>query len=326
MSKRTYEDSNSNSDIVTTAEMHDVWVNEIGPKLDAHDILQIALVSKWGRNISHSLVKHSGHAKVKQGLDASRQATLLWPHLKLALTFASWNQRNDPPAMTFKPTFLKLWQCDIADFEFVSSARLEELYVHDPPTKFPEPTRSSLEGMLLSAHPNAMVSLTLSWCLDPEDDVQWLVRALRHLRNLTHLNLRSNHLGADKIQLIAPALASMTKMTTVMIGYNYFGPEGMDHLAPALRNMSQLTWLNIEANDLGVEGTKQLVPALCNMPLLIKLFLWENWMRPEGLKHLLPVLPQLKHLKCLHLWDNDLTEELVEHVKQLMGHLEELDI
>jgi len=324
--KRSTTEAASSPD--TIIELHDVFLNIIGPMLNIKDLIELARVNRWGRKLAHQ-IKFQVALKVPLNYDATVELGLhqSWSNLEINLRLEcdQWKQRTLFEGTVLCPASLKLWKCDIQDFEFVDGHKLDKLDVHDPDTKLGPVACASLERCLLSCPPR-FLSLTLSWCFDENLDVKWLVNALDHFPQLTFLNLRSNHLGPEKMQLLSPTLAKMTGLETLMLGYNYMGVPGTRALATALCRMPQMKWLNMEANDLCVEGTKCLVPSLKQMPLLTNLYLWENWMGPEGVRCLLPLLPQMAHLVCLHLWDNDLDDNFKTHLRNLLPHVKELDI
>eukprot|EP00301_Raphidiophrys_heterophryoidea_P001776 c10844_g1_i2.p1 GENE.c10844_g1_i2~~c10844_g1_i2.p1 ORF type:complete len:298 (-),score=67.02 c10844_g1_i2:622-1440(-) len=200
-------------DIATCSEMNDVWINEIGPKLEAQHIVALSLVNKWGHRTAHAITSHTGKYPTCTQIDLCLQARKTWPHLKFQLSLSRWKQSPTttptpapaPMAMTAheeqsnhekrghtqktlcQAVFLLLLHCRVFDFGFVETSHLQAVVIKGPTPTLNDIASRSLEKMLLSCE--SLTSLELSYCVDEFVDITWLVNALKHLRLLTNLNL-----------------------------------------------------------------------------------------------------------------------------------------
>lgn len=322
----------------TSPQLHDVWVNVIGPKLHAEDIVVLSSVSKWGHHIAHSIMHHEGCLKwtPNHSLAVLEHASRVWSHLRLqvevwedamplsaeSLTQLSLTHPHLLSGGACGIAQLRLVWCPLKNFDFVDASRLEQFHRVGP--RICRDTLQSLERMLLKC--TSLVSLTLSNSIDETDDVKWLGRALKGLTKLTHLDMRCNYLEADRAQELAPALAQMTQMTSLDLSVNALGPEGMQHIAPSLAKMTKMKELILQYNRMGAEGAKSLVPALGEMRDLTGLYLGENGMGPDGVKSLLPVLPLLRHLKHANIEVKSLGAEARPDVRKLVPQVNDVDL
>jgi len=73
----------------TSPELHDAWVNVIGPKLHPVDIVVLSSVSKWGHSTAHNIMTHQGNIKWNgenlKDLTTLEQVSNHWSHLKMEL-------------------------------------------------------------------------------------------------------------------------------------------------------------------------------------------------------------------------------------------------
>eukprot|EP00301_Raphidiophrys_heterophryoidea_P006137 c12502_g1_i1.p1 GENE.c12502_g1_i1~~c12502_g1_i1.p1 ORF type:complete len:165 (+),score=45.65 c12502_g1_i1:143-637(+) len=160
--------------MVASSELRDVWLNEIGPKLNARDIIMLSTVCSWSHDIAHNILTHQGPlVRLKNAISACKQATLYWPHLKLELVFQSWlvfdknnnNEFDDNGLLKCRVQALRLegTQHGVTNFDFVDGSALETFsftaeYLSKPEQIVP---RNQL-GVVLASAANTLHSLTLS--------------------------------------------------------------------------------------------------------------------------------------------------------------------
>eukprot|EP00301_Raphidiophrys_heterophryoidea_P001775 c10844_g1_i1.p1 GENE.c10844_g1_i1~~c10844_g1_i1.p1 ORF type:complete len:228 (-),score=45.50 c10844_g1_i1:763-1371(-) len=173
-------------DIATCSEMNDVWINEIGPKLEAQHIVALSLVNKWGHRTAHAITSHTGKYPTCTQIDLCLQARKTWPHLKFQLSLSRWKQSPTttptpapaPMAMTAheeqsnhekrghtqktlcQAVFLLLLHCRVFDFGFVETSHLQAVVIKGPTPTLNDIASRSLEKMLLSCE--SLTSLELS--------------------------------------------------------------------------------------------------------------------------------------------------------------------
>jgi len=208
---------------------------------------------------------------------------------------------------------LRLDRCQLYNFDFVEHSRLEKLVLYDP--QLEDTARASLEDMLSTC--NKLVSLEISHCVGPSEDVKWLAGALQHLPQLTRLNLYANYLGPKRMKQISASLFNMTHVAILDLSSNALKVDGMRYLAASLGHMTQVTDLNLSYNNLGVDGAKHLAGPLKALSQMRKMKLACNWMGPEGVLHLLPMFTQMRHLTSLNLRDNNPGDAKKEVATQL---------
>eukprot|EP00301_Raphidiophrys_heterophryoidea_P008778 c13185_g2_i2.p1 GENE.c13185_g2_i2~~c13185_g2_i2.p1 ORF type:complete len:151 (-),score=31.51 c13185_g2_i2:637-1089(-) len=109
--------------LITCSEMRDVWINEIGPKLDAIAIVRLSMVNNWAHHVAHNIKQHCGLVKF-ESISKCRDAIATWPDLRLKLKLLSWSTTTNEKSWC-DVVSLNLVYCPISDFSFVETRRLE---------------------------------------------------------------------------------------------------------------------------------------------------------------------------------------------------------
>ncbi len=128
----------------SSPQLHDVWVNVIGPKLYAEDIVVLSSVSKWGHHIAHSIMHHEGCRKWSphHNLAVLEHTSRVWAHLCLQVEV--WEDAMPLSAESLAQLSLthphvlsggacgvarlRLVWCPLKDFDFVDASRLEQFH------------------------------------------------------------------------------------------------------------------------------------------------------------------------------------------------------
>eukprot|EP00301_Raphidiophrys_heterophryoidea_P014198 c21990_g1_i1.p1 GENE.c21990_g1_i1~~c21990_g1_i1.p1 ORF type:complete len:296 (-),score=61.09 c21990_g1_i1:35-922(-) len=238
----------ANNNPTTSPELHDVWVDLIGPHLNATDIVVLSTVNRWGRHTAHLITHHQGSMKVNC-LTAQHvnELSMCWPYLSLELELTRWDQDKDviDPKLLHRVVSWGLWWCNISNFEIINTQKLEEFFVQGP---FPNTAVPNSLGRILSLC-TSLVSLELSLCVD-KSDVQWLATALQMIPQLVSLNLCRNELGSQAIAMIIPALSRMPHIQSLNLGFNDLRRDGLRHVSGALICMTHITCLKLHYNQI----------------------------------------------------------------------------
>eukprot|EP00301_Raphidiophrys_heterophryoidea_P008451 c13133_g1_i2.p1 GENE.c13133_g1_i2~~c13133_g1_i2.p1 ORF type:complete len:177 (-),score=51.09 c13133_g1_i2:153-683(-) len=176
--------------------------------------------------------------------------------------------------------------------------------------------------MLVSS--TGLVSLSLNYCIDDDDNVEWLVNVLVHFPRLTHLNLHNNHLGAARMDKVCGVLCHMPHITSLILGANSLANE-VKRVCGCIRNMPKITALDLSYN-IGADDVMHVCAALANKHHMTRLNLENNWMGSEGMRHLLSCLTQLPNLSYLCLRGNDVDGETKKEVRRLLSHVKGLSV
>eukprot|EP00301_Raphidiophrys_heterophryoidea_P000541 c10270_g1_i2.p1 GENE.c10270_g1_i2~~c10270_g1_i2.p1 ORF type:complete len:375 (-),score=69.31 c10270_g1_i2:149-1273(-) len=306
----------SSQNLATCSRLHDVWINEIGPKLFAAEIVVLSMVNRWGRDIAHHIKVHQGHAKVK---DLScKKLTHAWPHLKLSLRLEGWTQSNQDLSTQIgccNVSELYLRRCNVQRFDFVDPERLQSLTIDgisDAMSGLQPAACDSLVWLLTSCS-SSLKTLILKTCIDCRDELMWTAIALGQLTSLTNLSICNNLLGAELFQPIATALCKLTSLTWLDVAWNELQAEGMKYLSDALIKMPHLTYLNISSNFIGPEGARYLGQALIGHMALAQsqesritgLDLSANEIGATGAEFVAAALGKLYHMRTLSLYGNE---------------------
>eukprot|EP00301_Raphidiophrys_heterophryoidea_P003157 c11438_g1_i1.p1 GENE.c11438_g1_i1~~c11438_g1_i1.p1 ORF type:complete len:343 (-),score=70.61 c11438_g1_i1:151-1179(-) len=342
--------------MMSSTEMYDVWVNEIVPKLEAIDIVRLSMVDQWARRIAHNTTHHCGYAMVSS-ISSYHNAVTAWPYLRWHLQLEKTNQDDiigytlmldcniaEAAAATAAATKVintKKWcavcsltfaGCRISDFSFVESRGLEQFTFNNGTSRLDSRGRSSLSLVLLSC--THLVSLTLSFCIAKNDELDWLVQALTHLApSLSHLGLGDNDLGAERAKRINRVLCHMPHLTSLNLGGNGIGghsggggDSAVKEVCEGVCALPNITTLILQNNNIQSDDVSHLCAVLQNNRRVAHLGLAWNEMKSEGMKHILPFLAQMSQLTFLDVRVNDLDADLKSQVKELLSHVTKLQV
>jgi len=319
-----------------------VWANIIGPHLTARDMVALSVTSCWGYRTAHSIINHTGYAKVTTP-DSCCRASTHWPHVKFALELRSSQQLQeqqnggDDVANSQEKEHEKMevgcevgW-CPVAsltvwgaqgadfDFDFVDASRLDNLVVCDPSPMPIRRVQHSFQRLL--AFSSCLRSLQLTCWLD---DVQWLADALTCLRHLKTLDLRGNNLGPEKTKQLSSALTHVPHLTSLNLYDNQLTTEGLKCILPALHKMSNMKQLDLGYNDLDAEGAKHVSQLLPCLPCLTSLQLSVNRIQTEGAFYLMLALAPMSHMSYLNLSLNQLNNQIQQIIRKKLPHITEI--
>eukprot|EP00301_Raphidiophrys_heterophryoidea_P025573 c8615_g1_i2.p1 GENE.c8615_g1_i2~~c8615_g1_i2.p1 ORF type:complete len:326 (-),score=65.90 c8615_g1_i2:35-1012(-) len=280
---KTNDESSPQANIsMVCVQMYDVWVHEIGPKLDVCDIVSLSMVNQWARLIARDIKCNHSFASIKS-ISKYCEAIVAWRHLKWELKLVSWSQDVNDTSLAAKwcnVASLILWQSKVVDFSFVQPNPLTQLTLDGCGSIWLSSTASKSFESLLIASSN-LESLSLKGCIDKDDIVQWLMNSLPHLTRLSHLSLFGNKLGGERITRISGVLCHMPNVTSLDLACNNIGSVDSRHIASALANKHRLTYLDLSNNIMGTEGVRLLLPCLTQMPQLSFLDLQSNQIDDE---------------------------------------------
>eukprot|EP00301_Raphidiophrys_heterophryoidea_P008443 c13133_g10_i2.p1 GENE.c13133_g10_i2~~c13133_g10_i2.p1 ORF type:complete len:337 (+),score=86.04 c13133_g10_i2:93-1013(+) len=306
---------------MTSSEMNDIWVHEIGPKLCVQDIVQISAVSRWGRSISHSIIKHPQYVEV-YNFEVCEKVAQDWPCLRLHLQLFHWLQT--PLSQPLKPSSLALWMCDVFSFEFFDPTRLEALAIHSPTSVLNTATIDSLSSSLAKC--SSLVSLELTGWIEEGSDVTWLANILFNFPRMLFLDLCCNALGSKRFQTLKKAISRMVRLVTLNVSLNDLEFSGVSHVCDCIQNMPNLTALNIEVNSMGWQGANILRTVLANARKLTSLNIMENNIPNEEIRDLATCLSYLPSLTYFNIKENEFDHVTKEFVQQRLSHVIELEL
>eukprot|EP00301_Raphidiophrys_heterophryoidea_P026688 c9271_g2_i2.p1 GENE.c9271_g2_i2~~c9271_g2_i2.p1 ORF type:complete len:325 (+),score=62.73 c9271_g2_i2:168-1142(+) len=303
--------------------LHDVWINTIGPDLQAKDIIALSFVNKWGNDIAHNIQKHRGMVELNT-VQHFASASLHWPNLQLGLALRRWTQKNareDDISMHVCLRSLSLHNCQIHNFQCFATTKLQVLAIQDETTNLQPAIRNSLERLLVSCTVLESLSVTLAdLYADSGRDVVWFARGLKGMKYLSHLRLWNCRLGCQGVQKICQALGHLETSFALELGHNIPVnnlPADVAEMCNCLRLVKHLTRLDLTGNYLGNEGAKSLSHVLSTFKDLTDLNLRENKIGDEAVnEHVIPELMSRPNLICLDLQLNDLKSETKDKIRR----------
>eukprot|EP00301_Raphidiophrys_heterophryoidea_P001638 c10788_g1_i1.p1 GENE.c10788_g1_i1~~c10788_g1_i1.p1 ORF type:complete len:365 (+),score=62.65 c10788_g1_i1:101-1195(+) len=311
--------------LVTCSEMHDVWANEIGPRLRIQEVIQLSQVNTWGYQIAHSIFNHNKDQNIKvNNKQVCQQAYRFWPHIHFTLLC---NKTSFERARHFQQSpnisGLVLCRCDVSDFSFFKGLCLKELVLTD--ICFSQHTCECFETALV-AFEHSLTSLTISNCVEESMNLDWLVIATLKLTKLQTFDFHNNH-TRNKSHQLSVLLSQMLKLTSLNLGYNELCEGGMKCIVQSLCNLHQLTELNLEDNFIKSTGAECLAVSLAKLTHIRSLNLAWNSMRPKGMFALLPIFQLMPTLTFLDVHDNGLNCQTKKDILlQMQGHVQYLNV
>ena len=160
-------------------------------------------------------------------------------------------------------------------------------------------------------------ALDFSECHFAPVDCTAVVRFIKHVQQISFINLSFNNIGSlGCVEIVKLFDDTNCQLRGLNLMLNNIGDEGVKQLSSVLEN-SQLSSLNLGANNITDEGVKQLSYVLENSQLS-SLTLERNYITDEGVKQLSNALKN-SQLSSLDLGRNYITDE---GVKQLSNVLE----
>eukprot|EP00301_Raphidiophrys_heterophryoidea_P020374 c5084_g1_i1.p1 GENE.c5084_g1_i1~~c5084_g1_i1.p1 ORF type:complete len:353 (-),score=104.88 c5084_g1_i1:1-957(-) len=314
-------------------EMLDVWVNVIGRMLSVPDIVSLSMVNKWFYQISHNITKHQGYVQFNCAKESEEErnghVALVanhWPSLKTLIVLESWDQENSP--LVFEQIgvlSLELRHCEsVTQFDFVNTKHLEEFLLHEPHPKLSQSACVSLEHVLVSCC--ALVSLDISYSLDENAEIEWVVNVLNCTPHLTHLNLTGNNIGPIKIQNISVAISKLPALTSLNLALNQLGIEGLQAIARHMHALRCITCLDLAYNNMGPKAGAVVAQIINHMTDIAELNLCWNWIEAEGTFDLIPSIARLQKMKHLDLSWNDLGEFAKQDVRLLLPAVNKIEL
>jgi hypothetical protein len=323
--------------VATSPELHDVWVNVIGPKLGAADIVVLSSVSKWGHATAHSIMTHQGVVKWNadnlKDLHTLQHVWRNWPHLKMELD--AWEDGGALKCLIAQPATATAAATGTAASD-PSSSVSSSVVPQQPPSD--EHVRM-LDGVCRVA------VLRLVWCPVPRFEfvepsaleqfhrvgpklgmegrvsLESMLVKCTALRSLTLSNCIEE---GDDVKWLANALSQLTGLTHLDLRCNYLEADRAETLAPTLAKLTSITSLDLGVNAFGAEGMQHLAPSLAKMSCMRELILQYNYMGAEGAKALAPSLAFMPHLTGLYLGENGMGAEGVQAIVPMLPHMPQL--
>eukprot|EP00301_Raphidiophrys_heterophryoidea_P023258 c7193_g1_i1.p1 GENE.c7193_g1_i1~~c7193_g1_i1.p1 ORF type:complete len:377 (+),score=76.84 c7193_g1_i1:227-1357(+) len=334
------------NNIVMSPELTDVWVNVIGPSLEAIDIVSLSMVCKWGHVTAHAIQKHDGYAwlvlkKVSLiDLEITRLIERVWPNLKLGLSLEDWLDPSE--AAAFSTSFSSSTPRKFLASTFISSPRKSDTPRASSPTSSTTATTFTSWGSV-TCRPSALVlhrchptnfefidSLRLEKLsliatrLGGSARVS-LFQCLKSARNsLTSLDITGGWLGADGIRELGTVISNMPRLEHMNLAYHDLGPGELQLIVPALQTMSHITSLSIFGNQLGSSGAQHLAPALATMTRMKTLDLRQNGFGSEGARIIAPALTHMPHITSLNLCSNELGSAGAMYLVPALTHMKHM--
>jgi Leucine-rich repeat (LRR) protein len=166
-------------------------------------------------------------------------------------------------------------------------------------------------------------TLELPRCDMKGQDAEILAGVLRlsgvlgQCRELVHLSLSGNYIGAGGAERLAGVLTQCAALAHLDVSWNQIGPAGADRFG-VLAQCAALAHLNLCGNDIGDAGTERLgVLALC--PELAHLDLSHNEIGALGAEFLAGVLGQCTALTELDLGFNRIDDAGAESLSRVLA-------
>ena len=159
-----------------------------------------------------------------------------------------------------------------------------------------------------------------------EEEVTALAHSLKHVTQLSQLQLNKNPLGHG-ISELAKHLNNVPHLKELHLDDTQMDEEEVTALAHSLKHVTQLSLLELNNNPL-CHGIGELAKHLHNVPHLKKLHLDDTQMGEEEVTALAHSLKNVIHLSELVLSNNPLGHGISELAKHLhsVAHLEELHL
>ena len=160
--------------------------------------------------------------------------------------------------------------------------------------------------------------IDLSLCQVTPVDCMAISFFIKHLHELTELNLYSNSITDQGVSHLCDALKDVNcKLTELNLDSNSITGQGVSHLCDALKDVNcKLTELNLTGNNLTDQGVSHLCDALKDVNCkLTELNLAANNITDQGVSHLCDALKDVNcKLTELNLTGNNLTDQGMSHL------------
>eukprot|EP00301_Raphidiophrys_heterophryoidea_P024170 c7755_g2_i1.p1 GENE.c7755_g2_i1~~c7755_g2_i1.p1 ORF type:complete len:365 (-),score=84.34 c7755_g2_i1:99-1193(-) len=317
------------ANIITCAELNDIWISEIGPKMRLRTIVALSMVNKWGWLVAHSIhpttsdINHQLQRKYIEirSVSVCEQACVDWPHLKFKLRLIQQNQdTNLVDLKNCRVASLELKKCGKTKFENINARELEAFSFSTPKLMINESSCVSLEQALMCC--SNLLLLELEECISELVSIDWLARALTHLTRVTSLSLKGNSLDDTKIAKVCEGLRQTTHITKLDLSNNTFGQEGASHVGEAIANANHITAIDLQFNHIGSDGVRGVINAL-SMSRALQNITYLNFggthMGKEGAEHVAEALKIMNHVTWLSLSTNQIGTSGVQHIVQILA-------
>ncbi|CAF1261207.1 unnamed protein product [Rotaria magnacalcarata] len=172
------------------------------------------------------------------------------------------NEGNSNNEFCFCPFYL----LNRESFEIVNSLQ----HIMMPNQKF--------ESLSLRGNKSSLCTLVEIFLTAPRDQV------------LTELNLAEKCIGDEEVQFIVDALRNNTTIININLAKKNIGVDGTKYMSDLLQNDKTLLTLNLQSTKIGDEGTKYLANGLRKNTTLQTLDLRENNIGPLGAQYLADAL------------------------------------
>ncbi|CAM4822614.1 unnamed protein product [Rotaria magnacalcarata] len=165
---------------------------------------------------------------------------------------------------------------------FLSSRKFESLSLRG--------NKSSLctlvEIFLTAPRDQVLTELNLAEKCIGDEEVQFIVDALRNNTTIININLAKKNIGVDGTKYMSDLLQNDKTLLTLNLQSTKIGDEGTKYLANGLRKNTTLQTLDLRENNIGPLGAQYLADALRENTALVKLILRDNTISDAGLEHL----------------------------------------
>eukprot|EP00301_Raphidiophrys_heterophryoidea_P006643 c12659_g1_i5.p1 GENE.c12659_g1_i5~~c12659_g1_i5.p1 ORF type:complete len:269 (+),score=46.40 c12659_g1_i5:183-989(+) len=205
----------TSTNILTSPQMLDVWLNIIGPLLQPQDIMNLSMVCRGADDIAQNIRTHQGSVLIRKRLKCHRICKA-WPNFKIDLQLHNWKQgKKTSTTLLCRPFALQISSSTLNSLDFVDSSRLEKLhllreftqrfsfvffvceriywrdhifcFVVCVPAGVTLSNKNVLEKLLVRCPALKSFHVT-SWSSDVVGS--WLVNSLSHVPHLDHLQIR----------------------------------------------------------------------------------------------------------------------------------------
>jgi len=341
--------------VPTSPELHDAWVNVIGPKLHPIDIVVLSTVSKWGHSTAHNIMNHQGHVKWNgenlKDLDTLNHVSRNWTHLKMELDI--WeegvalkgliDQAKDQAEIVDVSVSPSETPATPAVTAAGAAALARAMRAHATSTELAITTSAPPSPTQATTVPMCRVALLrLVWCplsnfdfvdasvleqfhrvgpklaMEGRGSLEKMLMSCTRLEALTLSNCIEE---GDDVKWLANALARLTRLSHLDLRCNYLEADRAETLAPALAQLTNVTSLDLGVNAFGAEGMQHLAPSLAKMTRMKELILQYNYMGTEGAKALAPSLAHMPQLTGLYLGENGMGAEGVQALIPMLPHM-----
>ncbi|CAF4221492.1 unnamed protein product [Rotaria magnacalcarata] len=143
-----------------------------------------------------------------------------------------------------------------------------------------------VEIFLTAPRDQVLTELNLAEKCIGDEEVQFIVDALRNNTTIININLAKKNIGVDGTKYMSDLLQNDKTLLTLNLQSTKIGDESTKYLANGLRKNTTLQTLDLRENNIGPLGAQYLADALRENTALVKLILRDNTISDAGLEHL----------------------------------------